>query len=125
MSRREILLHELVGRVVHDSDGRAIGRIQELHATIELHPHGNDYVVREFHIGFFGAFEALAGTRFTSKAMGLFGRFTGYRTYAIPWEQMDLADPDRPRTRMKKSELIVTRAHADNDGTTADTSRHA
>jgi sporulation protein YlmC with PRC-barrel domain len=109
MTSREILLHDLVGRVVHDSDGRAIGRIQELHAEIELHAHGNEYVVREFHVGVFGAFEALAGTRFTRKAMRLFSGSSGYRTYTIPWELMDLDDPEHPRARTTRSELIATR----------------
>jgi hypothetical protein len=109
MSTREILLHDLVGRVVRDADGRTIGRIEELHAEIELHAGGNDYVVREFHIGVFGAFEALAGTRFTGKMMRLFGRFSGYRSYTIPWELMDLGDPEHPRARQKKSEMQLTR----------------
>jgi hypothetical protein len=112
MNSREILLHDLVGRVVRDPDGRAIGRIQELHAEIELHAHGNDYVVREFHVGAFGAFEALAGTRFTRKVMRVLGRFSGYLSYSIPWELMDLSDPEHPRARQKKSDLQSTRTSA-------------
>jgi sporulation protein YlmC with PRC-barrel domain len=110
MSTREILLNDLVGRTVHDVDGRAVGRIQELHAEIELHEHGNDYVVREFHIGIFGAFEALAGTRFTRMVMHRLSRFSGYRTYSVPWEQMDLSDPERPRATQSKATLLSRQA---------------
>lgn len=97
MSKRTILLSDLVGRKVRDVEGRVIGRIQELHAEIELHEHGNDYVVREFHIGIYGAFEALAGSRFAQRAVQRLGRFVGYRTFSIPWNSMDLTDQERPR----------------------------
>ncbi len=105
MSAREILLSDLIGRTVHDADGRAIGRIEELRAEIELHEHGNEYVVCEFHIGAFGAFTAFAGSRFARVAMQRLGRWSGYRTSSIPWELMDLSDPEHPRARRKKSEL--------------------
>ena len=93
MSSREIRLHELVGRKVRDANGRSIGHIQELHAEIELHEHGNEYVVVAFHVGRFGMFESLASSRFAWKAL----RFLRRRSYTIPWEQMDLSDPRRPR----------------------------
>ena len=105
MSAREILLSDLVGRQVHDADGRSIGRIQELYAEIELHDHGNDYVVREFHVGAFGAFEALAGSRFAQQVMARLGRLTGHRALSISWELMDLSDPTRPRATKTLSEL--------------------
>ena len=54
MSRREILLHDLVGRTVRDVDGRSLGRIQELHVEIELRAHGNEYVVRAFRVAIRG-----------------------------------------------------------------------
>lgn len=105
MSGREIRLHELVGRTVHDSNGRRVGRIQELHAEIELHERGNEYVVREFHVGIFGALESLAGSSFARHAMRPLSRFIGYRGYSIPWEMMDLSDPSRPRVTRPVGEL--------------------
>lgn len=105
MSGHEIRLHELVGRTVRDSNGHRIGRIQELHAEIELHEHGNEYVVREFHVGIFGALESLAGSGFARHAMRRLSRFVGYRGYVIPWEMMDLTDPVHPRVTRELSEL--------------------
>jgi len=106
MSRREVRLHHLVGRTVIDVDGRRIGRIEELLAEIELHENGNEYVVREFHIGAFGVLEALAGSRFARRAMRNLGRLTRYRFYAVPWDQMDLSDPDHPRVNRPLRELV-------------------
>ena len=45
MSARTVSLNDLVGRVVHDVEGRRIGRIEELEAEIELEGDGNEYVV--------------------------------------------------------------------------------
>lgn len=100
MSLREIRLHDLVGRQVRDPDGRSVGRIQELRAEIELHEHGNEYVVVAFHVGHFGVFGSLAGSRFAWQAL----RFLGQR-YTIPWELMDLRDPSRPRVTRRIAEL--------------------
>ena len=101
MSTREIRLHDLVGRKVRDVDGRSLGRIQELHAEIELHEHGNEYVVRAFHVGAFGFFESLAGSRFAWSAL----RFLRGRSHTIPWELMDLSDPLRPRLTRRIEQL--------------------
>jgi sporulation protein YlmC with PRC-barrel domain len=106
MSRSEVRLHHLVGRTVHDVDGRRIGRIQELLAEIELHEHGNEYVVREFHIGAFGVLEALAGSRFAQRAMKRLEWLTRYRVSTVPWELMDLRDPLRPRVTRSIRELV-------------------
>jgi sporulation protein YlmC with PRC-barrel domain len=101
MSRREIRLHELVGRTVRDAEGRSIGRIQDLRVEIELNEHGNEYVVRAFRVGRFGLFEWLSGSRFAWQAL----RFMGQLSFTIPWELMDLGDPARPRVSRSLREL--------------------
>ena len=105
MKSRELLLSHLVGRIVHDVDGRRMGRIEELIATMQLHEHGNDYVVTEFHIGAFGWCEAVAGGSFTRHLLKRFGRITGYRLLRIPWEWMDLTDSEHPRMSRRAAEL--------------------
>jgi hypothetical protein len=105
MTRRQVCLHHLIGRTVRDVDGHRVGRIQELLAEIELHEHGNEYVVREFHIGAFGVLEALAGSRFAQRAMKRLQWLTRYRFYAVPWELMDLSDPEHPRVTRPHGEL--------------------
>lgn len=104
MSGREILLHHLIGRTVHDADGCAIGRIQELCAEIELHEHGNEYVVREFHVGAFGVFEALMGSQFARRIAEVL-RLGRSARYTIPWDLMNLDDPEHPRVTVSQSRL--------------------
>jgi hypothetical protein len=105
MSGREIRISDVIGRVVRDVDGRSIGRLEEMHAEIELHDRGNDYVVVEFHVGAYGALEALAGARFARHVLRRIGPIVRYQRHRVPWTLMDLSDPARPRITCRKSEL--------------------
>jgi hypothetical protein len=92
---RELRLELLLGRVVLSPGGRPVGRIEELRAR----PEGEDYVVYEVVLGDLGLRARIFGMIAqlpTLKALGLPGR---YRTRAIPWDWMDLTDPERPRFR--------------------------
>ena len=102
---RELLLSHLIGRQVRDADGLKVGRIEELLARIELHEHGNDYVVVEFHVGAYGLMEALTGGVFAQKLVQRIGSVVGYRRFRIPWEWMDLSDPLHPRLNHTRAEL--------------------
>ncbi|MES2359771.1 MAG: hypothetical protein V4529_15650 [Gemmatimonadota bacterium] len=102
---RELLLGHLIGRLVRDVDGLKVGRIEELLARIELHEHGNDYVVVEFHVGAYGLMEALTGGVFAQKLVQRIGSVVGYRRFRIPWEWMDLSDPLHPRLNHTRAEL--------------------
>jgi len=105
MSARTISLSDLIGRPVRDADGRKIGRIEELEAEIELHPHGNDYVVTRFDVGRVGPLDALATGRFVPQLLRWVTRATGYVRYEIPWDLMDLRDPAHPRALRPEREL--------------------
>ena len=104
MSGKEIRLHHLVGRTVRDADGCVIGRIQELCAEIELHEHGNEYVVREFHVGPFGVFEAFMGSRIARRMAHVLG-LGGPERCTIPWDLMNVDDPEHPRVTVSRSQL--------------------
>jgi hypothetical protein len=108
MSHDEIRLSDVIGRVVHDVDGRSIGRLEEMRAEIELHDRGNDYVVVEFHVGAYGALEALAGAGFARHVLRRIAPLVGYRHHRVPWTLMDLSDPARPRVTCRASELPQT-----------------
>jgi hypothetical protein len=101
----EVRLSHLLGRTVHDVEGRSIGRLEELRAEIELHEHGADYVVVEFHVGAYGALQALAGWHFARHFLRLFGGLVDYKRYRVPWEIMDLTDPMRPVVTRPAREL--------------------
>jgi hypothetical protein len=111
---REIALHHLLGRMVHDAAGRRVGRIEELRAEILVDESGSDYVVTEFHVGSFGAMEALGGARFPRLLLRRLGPLAPYRLRHIPWHQMDLSDPRTPRLRPASSDS------PDADSTTPD-----
>ncbi len=93
----ELRLSGLVGRRVRDTDGRAIGRIEELLCAIELHAQGRDYVVREFRVGTFGALDTFTGSTVIRRLLRTCFRGAAYASHDIPWDWMDVSDPERPR----------------------------
>ena len=106
---REVPLHHLLGRTVRDPNGRAVGRLEELRAEIELREDGNDYVVTEFHVGSFGAIETLAGAHFARLLLRRLGRFAHYSSHRIGWNRIDLSDPWNPRSLDTVEHLKATR----------------
>lgn len=99
------MLSDLVGRAVLDADGQRLGRLEELRAEVRLLPDGVDYVVVEYHVGAYGALEALGGSHFARHLLRLFAPLIRYRRYRVPWEWMDLADPDRPVVTRRAEEI--------------------
>jgi hypothetical protein len=102
---REVALHHLLGRTVHDPNGQAVGRVEELRAEIDLHERGNDYVVTEFHVGSFGAIESIAGPYFARQLLHRLGRLAPYSSHRIPWDRLDLSDPQHPKSLDTVDEL--------------------
>ena len=98
---REVRVELLIGKVVHDAAGEKVGRIEELY----VEPDGADYVVREFHVGAYAAFERLAGGPLRRTLLHTLSRGRLRRGYVVDWRDMDLADPERPRVRKGKGEL--------------------
>lgn len=86
MNDRERNVALLIGRRVYAPDGRAIGRIEELHAEKE----GDHYVVSAIDLGREALLERLA-VRHLGISWG--GRSHGYRAR---WDQIDLEDERRP-----------------------------
>ena len=111
MSARTVSLHDLVGRVVHDAEGRRIGRIEELKAEIAFERGGNDYVVTRFGVGRWGPFDAIASGRIVQQLVRRITRATNYVHYDVPWHLMDLSDPKRPR--VKCAEEALARAQSE------------
>jgi sporulation protein YlmC with PRC-barrel domain len=94
MSLRRIHLERLEGRRVVDSAGEKVGRIEEVHARRE----GDECLIEEYVLGKEGLLERLSvvGTVFG------FGKKKGL---CVPWKQMDLSDPHRPKLRCTRAEL--------------------
>ena len=101
---REITIAELLGKRVVDSEGQGVGRIHELRVE-----RGDEFCpVEEYRVGKRALLRRLAawavpsgiGRRIESR----FGKGFG-----IPWDQMDLSDPEHPRTTVRKEELSRAR----------------
>jgi hypothetical protein len=89
----EVHVERLLGRQVVDGRGRRIGRIEEVQAERE----GPDWVVRGYVIGVDGLIERLAAGGIVRALLGALAPKRRHRTVA--WNELDLADPERPRLR--------------------------
>ena len=96
----EINLELLLGKQVFALNNKPIGRIEEVRADLR----GGDCYVEEYLIGTYAIFERLAALEIGRAVLGLFGSYvkTGYR---VPWDELDLTDPKRPRIRCKINQL--------------------
>ena len=85
---KKVHLELLLGRQVYDPDGVRVGRIFAVLAERE----GDDCVIREYHLG----------TGALLSRLGIPSRKDPIR---VPWEQLDLSDPEKPRLRCRAEEL--------------------
>lgn len=88
-------LEHLLGRKVYDTDGRVVGRLEEVRAERE----GEHYVVKDYLIGTAALFERLSiGT------LGIL-RSGGPRGYRARWDQLSIERADRPTLTVAVGEL--------------------
>ena len=91
----DVHVEKLVGREVHDADGNRIGRISEIVARKD----GDEFVVTHYIVG------PLAWMhRFAVAGLGLRMRGLG-GVYRVEWDEMDLSDPEHPRTTRPRDRL--------------------
>ncbi|HET6796838.1 MAG TPA: hypothetical protein VFH40_06700 [Gemmatimonadales bacterium] len=89
---REVRFEDLVGKVVRNPHGRAIGCIEEL----RIEPDGEDYVVTEYLIGGLEWLPRLWGFLGQLPTFRALGVGQGPRIRPVPWHWIDLSDPARP-----------------------------
>lgn len=94
MSAPKIHFELLLGRKVRDPEGVAVGRIFSAHAELD----GADCVLREFLLGP-GALLARFGIPFRR-----------WQPVRVPWDLLDLSDPEHPRLRCSAAELAERRS---------------
>ena len=99
MTFTEAHVEHLLGRRVRDADDEVIGRLEELKVEIL----DGDYMVTEFHVGGAALAERIAAfvTQLPFFRLIPFAR----RGYRVPWTDIDLSDPRRPRARRRRTEL--------------------
>jgi hypothetical protein len=97
----EIQLELLLGTQVYDSDDQPLGRLRE----IKTEAAGEDFVVVEYHLGALGLLESLSATTLGGVILRSFGLAARAGNRIIPWDKLDLADPDHLKLRCTVAEL--------------------
>jgi sporulation protein YlmC with PRC-barrel domain len=91
----------LIGREVYDAEGNKVGRIEEFRVTQT----DRSCTLDAYLIGASALIKRLsAWTLVRPISRGLRSRNI-YSVYEVPWQDMDLTDPARPRLRISKGEL--------------------
>lgn len=101
MAHSEIHLELLLKKPVLDSTGKAIGRIEEVRAE-KL---GSQWVVKEYLLGTAALLERLSARTIGLRILQLFGASKIPGGYSIPWDKLDLTDPEKPRLLCTLDEL--------------------
>jgi sporulation protein YlmC with PRC-barrel domain len=93
MTGRELHLELLLNKQVLDSTGQAIGRIEEIRAEQQE----DDWVIQEYLIGPAAILERFSAWSIGLWLLHLLGARKLYGSYRIPWNKLDLSDPEHPR----------------------------
>jgi sporulation protein YlmC with PRC-barrel domain len=101
MKQRRVHVEHLLGRTVHDADGRKAGRLEE----IEVEETSRGCFVTKFVLGPRGLLTRLSFSGIGPLFFPSLGDKRRTRLKKVPWEQMDLSNPRRPRLRCRKDEL--------------------
>ncbi|GAA6623221.1 hypothetical protein [Scytonema sp. NUACC26] len=113
MATREIHLEKLLGRKVVDSQGKPIGRIEEVRAEQQ----NGEWVIQEYLIGPAAILERLSAWTIGLGVLRLLGaRKIHGGGYRVVWNELDLSDPKSPRLRctlenLKEISNPLERAH--------------
>ena len=98
---RELLAEQLLGRRVRDANDEVVGHIVDMCAGDE----GGDLVVRYYLVGPRWGAGRLSLSNVGTRVLSLLRIPLVGRSYEVPWQDMDLSDPERPRVRKQKSDL--------------------
>jgi hypothetical protein len=91
----EVRLEQLLGRPVTDARGQRVGRIEE----VRVERRGDDWLVSDYILGLDGLLERLAAGAIAHAILRGLARRARRRT--VPWNELDLSDPERPRLRRR------------------------
>ena len=97
----EVNVELLIGTKVRDADGNDVGRIEEF----RVERADDSCIVESYLIGAAGLISRLsAWTLVRPIARALHARKL-YYLYDVPWKDMDLSDPKRPKLRIARGDL--------------------
>jgi len=93
MKATEVAFQSLLGKVVRDRHGKALGRIEEVRARRE----GNHLVIEEYILGRKGLLERLAATGIRLKAIPFVQPENHFKPQTVRWDELDISNPERPK----------------------------
>ena len=97
----EINVELLLGTNVRDVDGDDIGRIEELRVERD----GKALLVDAYLIGASALVERLSAWTLVRPVTRFLNSRKLYSVYRVPWQDMDLSDPQHPRVRIPMRDL--------------------
>jgi sporulation protein YlmC with PRC-barrel domain len=101
MAPYELRLESLIGRCVVDVAGDRVGKIEEVRAERQA----DEWVIVEYLVGAAALAERLSAWSVATKLLELLGARNRHQGYRIPWDKLDLSDPDRPHLTCTIDEL--------------------
>jgi sporulation protein YlmC with PRC-barrel domain len=101
VKKREINVELILGKRVLALNGKAVGRLEEIRAELKK----GECFVREYHVGSYAVRERLAALSIGRAVLHLFGARSRGGGYRVPWDKMDLSDPEKARLLCSVQEL--------------------
>ena len=108
MSARELNVELLLSRHVYALNGSRVGRIEEVRAE----KRGREYYVTDYLVGAYALFGRLSGWVIGRAILDVFMVRAKNRGFRVPWDQLDLSDPEKPRLKCALSDLPRIEADA-------------
>jgi len=97
----EVYLERLLGVEVRELDGAKVGRIEEVRTTEQ----DGDCVIEDFLVGGAAWLERLSVRAVQWLGLKWLARWLASHGYVVPWDQLDLSDPEHPRLRCSREHL--------------------
>jgi sporulation protein YlmC with PRC-barrel domain len=97
----EVQVELLIGTKVYDVNGEKVGRIEE----ILVERQDNGLLVESFLVGASALISRLSAWTLVRPIKGSLKTRHIYSAYDIPWQDLDLTDPKRPKLRTAKKDL--------------------
>lgn len=96
----EISAELLLGRKVRDANGEKVGRIEEF----QVERRDGACLVEAYLLGTSAVIDRLSAWSLVRPIRGSL-RGGAVVVYRVPWDEMDLSDPEHPKLRITRSEL--------------------
>jgi sporulation protein YlmC with PRC-barrel domain len=103
---KELQLLEILGKKVVDCEGRYAGRLEE----IEAERGENESLIESYFVVHRGLIDRIQTWALAAPIQKSIPVREKSRPYRVPWDQMDMSDPEHPRILVPQSELSRVRS---------------